>query len=396
MSFGWSVTDCFAALNLLIKVFSSLKDSGGSKSDYQELLRELNGLKTALHLLEKLTVSTTSVVLSARLEELRSVALACRIPLEQFVTKVKKFDQTLGEIHDSSPGQHQDQLLSTGPHIRRQLVDTTRKIMWLGKKKDVLNLQHYLGTHVGTINMLLAQLHFEYLHHATDNAVADSQQMHGQLTAIWDAIDATEISASNYKQQIDVHLKMIRDDVQSAALDAASASQAVEERLDSLQEIARSTSSAVANTNASVDMSKDLLQEMLGVLRERLPPSTEPNPQFTWYQEPVRVEDALGRVFPVPSEYSVRMLRGVIQMMFENSPGYLDVKAGNYELSYQQDSKRILSGEDSTALAPGISILMAVIVDYWPVVSSQCPVPSCRSEETTPLASGGRKWYVLG
>lgn len=32
-----------------------------------------------------------------------------------------------------------------------------------------------------------------------------------------------------------------------------------------------------------------------------------PDSRFTWAQEPVKFEDALGRVIPVPSEYNYRV-----------------------------------------------------------------------------------------
>ena len=30
-----------------------------------------------------------------------------------------------------------------------------------------------------------------------------------------------------------------------------------------------------------------------------------PDPRFTWFQQPVRFEDAMGRILPVPAEYNL-------------------------------------------------------------------------------------------
>lgn len=36
----------------------------------------------------------------------------------------------------------------------------------------------------------------------------------------------------------------------------------------------------------------------------KLSSTPSPDPRYTWYQKPVRFEDARGQVFPVPSEYN--------------------------------------------------------------------------------------------
>jgi len=38
-------------------------------------------------------------------------------------------------------------------------------------------------------------------------------------------------------------------------------------------------------------------------LLDRLQESPSPALQYTWFQAPVKFEDALGRVFPIPSEF---------------------------------------------------------------------------------------------
>ena len=89
MSFGWSAGDCFTAVNLVIEVFSSLKDSGGSRLEFQELLRELKGLKVAIQHIDNLQERTNTP--SSKLTKLKSIALACQVPLEEFFLKVNKY-----------------------------------------------------------------------------------------------------------------------------------------------------------------------------------------------------------------------------------------------------------------------------------------------------------------
>jgi hypothetical protein len=54
MSFGFSVGDFIAAGKLISDIINSLSDVGGSKSEYQELVRELESLQFALRHLDKL------------------------------------------------------------------------------------------------------------------------------------------------------------------------------------------------------------------------------------------------------------------------------------------------------------------------------------------------------
>lgn len=56
-----------------------------------------------------------------------------------------------------------------------------------------------------------------------------------------------------------------------------------------------------------VDLAKNIWRSnlriiaMVSEMHGRLP---QPNASHTWFQDPIRFEDALGRVFPIPSEYS--------------------------------------------------------------------------------------------
>lgn len=54
MSFGFSVGDFLAAGALITDIVTCLKDSGGAASQYQELMRELDGLQMALNKIEHL------------------------------------------------------------------------------------------------------------------------------------------------------------------------------------------------------------------------------------------------------------------------------------------------------------------------------------------------------
>ncbi|KAK1493164.1 hypothetical protein CTAM01_09572 [Colletotrichum tamarilloi] len=58
MSFGWSAGDIVAALQLLNKVRIALKDSGGSKTDYQDATSFLDELSTTLRTLDSIQITS--------------------------------------------------------------------------------------------------------------------------------------------------------------------------------------------------------------------------------------------------------------------------------------------------------------------------------------------------
>ncbi len=117
-----------------------------------------------------------------------------------------------------------------------------------------------------------------------------------------------------------------------------------------------------------------------------------PDTRWTFFQAPVKVEDALGRKFPVPSEYSFEELELIIKHRFKEGPGRGEVEAGNYELSNTKNSRQILDSTSRPSLLPGGSITMAIIIDQALGSQHICPIPNCRSKLTQPVLGGGRVW----
>jgi hypothetical protein len=153
MSFGFSVGDFLAAGQVIAQITGSLREAAGSKSEYQELLRELESLSRALRHVERLDAHGNS---SATIDSIKCAALLCRHPLEQFLGKVQKYEQSLG-------------LWATGG-----FKSTARKVEWaFRKKEDVRKLRDYLSLHVDSINMLLMSLGLEMLEVAKQQSVDD-------------------------------------------------------------------------------------------------------------------------------------------------------------------------------------------------------------------------------
>jgi hypothetical protein len=119
---------------------------------------------------------------------------------------------------------------------------------------------------------------------------------------------------------------------------------------------------------------------------------TGPDTRWSFFQDPLLVEDALGYKFPVPSEYDFGHLGALIKHRFKTGPGCLDVALGNYEYFKTKNSSDVLSME--TRLIPGTKITMAIIVIQLALADKICPMPGCGSNQTSIYPGGGRTWYV--
>jgi hypothetical protein len=162
MSVGFSVGDFIAIGKLIGDVTTCLQSAGGARSEYQELIKEFESLNAALRHLDRLDNSTNA---PTRLDAIRCAALSCRLPLEEFLVKARKYEKSLGIWNKS-----------------HTVKSTTDKLRWtFGLKDDIKRLQTYLNVHIGTINILLAEYGLEKMDMTSRRAEADSAQVRNQL-----------------------------------------------------------------------------------------------------------------------------------------------------------------------------------------------------------------------
>ena len=78
---------------MIRKVSKALKETGGAASEYQNVVVELKGLKYVLQHLEALEPTADNI---GHVNAIRGMALACRIPLLEFLGKLEKYESSLG------------------------------------------------------------------------------------------------------------------------------------------------------------------------------------------------------------------------------------------------------------------------------------------------------------
>jgi hypothetical protein len=114
--------------------------------------------------------------------------------------------------------------------------------------------------------------------------------------------------------------------------------------------------------------------------------------RWSFFQDPLICEDALGRKFPVPSEYDFAMLNVIIRQRFQTGPGSAEVALGDFEITEATDRSSFLS--ESSFLRPGSSLIMAILIENpFPIMTDEvCPMPRCGSSVTRKVDGGGRIW----
>jgi len=88
------------SIDLIEKISKALKETGGASSEYQDTVIELEGLKHALQHLEALEATEDN---AGHVNAIRCMALACKLPLLDFMTKLGKYESSLGPWVDRKP-----------------------------------------------------------------------------------------------------------------------------------------------------------------------------------------------------------------------------------------------------------------------------------------------------
>jgi hypothetical protein len=137
MSFGFSVGDFVTTASVIKDIVKCLKASGGSASEYQELMLELNGLQNGLTKIEHLKGSAER---TPTINCIKVAALNCQYVLRNFLEKLKEYEKSLAYGKTSG-----------------LVVDSTKKVKYeLVMKTEVQNLRAYLTMHIGSLNLRLS------------------------------------------------------------------------------------------------------------------------------------------------------------------------------------------------------------------------------------------------
>ncbi|KAF4629073.1 hypothetical protein G7Y89_g9076 [Cudoniella acicularis] len=369
MSFGFSVGDFLATAELISNITSALRHA--SASSYQELLLELHSLERALHEIEQLKCLPGQ---EAIVNSVKVAALVCQHPLDEFAKELKKYE-ILDIPTTSSSG--------TGHGPKRWM----RKVQWEMKMEPkVKDLRAYISAHC----LLILRAYFKELITSRVNTTVISPKSGQEVSNL-------QVKANEIYEQI----LLTREDNNKHASGLANI-QSMFQRFSGLL-----TWEILTHLKAIFQLAGSIYWSNLQIMRFITKiQSTYQKPSIdtrhTWFQEPVRFEDALGRIMPVPSEYNWNKLEAIILDQFSNGPGSSKVKAGEYLLFNSMDSSQVLTASEFEAFIPGMSITMALIVGrYGEESNAKCPRVGCKSTKIQPLTTGGsfcvtcKGWFAV-
>ena len=100
-------------------------------------------------------------------DQIKCAALTCRYPLEAFLAKIQRYEESLG----------------LGKSVGK-IKDASRKVQYaLGKKDEAGKLRSYLNFHIGTINMLLVRQGLEMLEVASEQTRKNQEELRDRIKA---------------------------------------------------------------------------------------------------------------------------------------------------------------------------------------------------------------------
>lgn len=123
--------------DLIRKISKALKETGGARTEYQDAVIELKGLEYALQHLEALEPTEDNL---NHVNAIRGMALACQLPLREFLKKLEGYESSLGPWADRTP-----------------VRNAGRKTKWaVSFGQEVEKLRALVASKLVSINLLLA------------------------------------------------------------------------------------------------------------------------------------------------------------------------------------------------------------------------------------------------
>ncbi|KAF4636663.1 hypothetical protein G7Y89_g1430 [Cudoniella acicularis] len=352
ITFG-SVGDILSVCLLVKDLVLALDESRGSATEYREVIRELWGLDRALLEVDLLARSCESTVeLSALFNTARKAADDCRICIDAFSKKIKKYGASLGEGRS-----------------RNILKDTARKIQWMTKKDDLDRFRAEVNAHSLSINMLLATASVNILK-------VNDVKLNARLT------ESDETSKTQGSLIIEVRDRLEENNRLISAGNTIATKIAEKLRLDWLQQLGSELKSLMERIFViNVATYKAVIAQASG-----FPSALE----RTLVQEPFLLEDAIGRISPVHMQFisSWEAFDAVLELRFHKLQGHKKVINKEYviqEHATRREIRRDLPWEVS--FLPGQRVDMSLIFEKQEKgstnnKSTQTTCPRCHTAST--------------
>ncbi|KAL5320495.1 hypothetical protein ACEPPN_011301 [Leptodophora sp. 'Broadleaf-Isolate-01'] len=421
MSFGWSVGDLIAAINLLTKIGGALRDADGASFEYRDATNFLNTLRITLENLKSLD---TIPIDTHKADNLRQQCEHIRVPLGAFLDGVnRRYEASLGSSSQ-----------------RSRLLSAPRKIQWaLYTSKKIKQLQERVAIPMAAVNMLLGLQTIESILkipeqiQATMSSAIDStlpghlepiirsvndvlEIHHGKFTASQD-LTSRQIIAANGDSN-----KMALNAIQALDIPSRAASSKLQVKLEEIgtavvlvhQEICSLPRSRqaidVANQSIELEAMENVfrslwllissLQQLIRALLVIAAPYL-----LVMYKNSVgrlmlagdnfTFEDALGRMTRLPcSQFQEwNNFYDFLTKSFANSPGLDYVIRQQFRVLNRYNNVVIHQEHWNAAIQPKARMVMSMLLQHR-VLGKACPLLSCKGVVALDKCGTLGKWLV--
>ena len=137
MSFGFTIGDAIAVINLLERAVVEIRNYRNAPRHFQQLATELHLLQSTLQRL--LQIKPYDDEEHAHLEHIRAIAIHCSQPLQAFMAKMRSSEKSLGHVRSAGT------LSTFGTRLHWSLIT----------RQDVEEVRKVVLTEMTAINMLL-------------------------------------------------------------------------------------------------------------------------------------------------------------------------------------------------------------------------------------------------
>ena len=263
VGFGFSVGDLISGSMLIKELINALNDASGSSAEYRKLICELQNLQSALETLQDLRVDESRRDQRFKLEQ---VAAHCLKTIEDFVTRCTKFDAHLATSCKAS----KDTVLKWKTALK--------KVQWaFTKRDDVLKLRAEIMGHTSTINILMSSIQLSQNVSDLDKLEELRKSSATQQEQITDLHTLMEKSVDQFHQNTDLLRAQCR-------------------RIHQLEQENRETRGIVLRVLHTGKQVFSMISGIQKLFLRYIPPQIS-------QQQPVYLEDVLGRVTPFHIEW---------------------------------------------------------------------------------------------
>ncbi|OAG42663.1 hypothetical protein AYO21_02946 [Fonsecaea monophora] len=369
--FGFSVGDFVAVIQLTGKIISSLKGVGGSASEYQHAVVELESLKRLLEKVTKLTITEDNAV---QVNALRGLALACEPCLQEFYQKLRSYEASIG------------------PYAPRgRLKGAFHKVKWafLGSE-EFSQFRKFIAMKVLCLSLLLSM-------HIFESASTRNSQEHiahfsllDEITKLRESMERLELANQQRSSHLDheASLRPIQDKVEDIAARLESHLTPVSSALTSvgravfgfhnvLGQIIDFLGSFRRETKVALQR---IIQTNMQIYALLLTSQNSPGHSPSMLSDAILFEDALGRTVSLPYQWfrHWEAFEGLLRAEFKGIPGEAKVLEGQYHLIDTKGGGAIIKKQDwHRTVFPGSSVTMSVIISQIRWQGGLCPRPSC-------------------